>query len=338
MSDALVLVLDAGTGGGRAAIYDAEGERVAAAERRWRPGTVPELAPFAREYDPHALADAIDEATLEALAGVDPERVEAIACTGQRIACAFLDQEGRTLYAGPNDDVRAFLGMGLDDLEADDLYATTGRFPPFLYAPARLRWFAREAPEVFARIDRVVGLPGWVAHRLTGACAMDATVAADLLHLDVEARTALALEPDRGIWPRLAEPTAPLGELSTKAATRLHLRPGIPVAVGLADTQAATLLGGEDTLVAGSSAPLMRRMDTPRRDPKERLWLDPDVRPGAWLLEANLGEMGSAHEWLAELLALPTFDAFDALARTAPAGARAARPRTSGRGRWTCAR
>ncbi len=322
MSDALVLVLDAGTGGGRAAVYDADGDRVASAERSWRAVVPPELAPFGREYDPAALADAIDAATLEALAAVDPERVEAIACTGQRIACAFLDEDGHTLYAGPNGDVRALAGAAQVSDE-DALYATTGRFPPFLYAPARLAWFEAEAPEVFARIERVVGLPGWLGHRLTGAFAADATVAADLLRLDVAAGTRLEDGPRPGRWPRLAPATAALGALTDEAATRLHLRPGIPVAVGCADTQAALHLGGAETLVAGSSAPLLRRIDAPLRDPAGRLWLDPDL-DGGFALEANLGEMGTAHRWLTDTLALPTFDAFDALARRAPPGSRGA--------------
>lgn len=322
-ADPLVLVLDAGSGGGRCSIYDARGERRAHAERAWHATTPPALAPFGREYDPEALGDSLDAAALEALAGVRPEAIAAIACTGQRIACAFLDADGRALYAGPNGDVRALAGASLDALD-EATVARTGRFPPWIFAPARLAWFREAEPATYAAIRRVVGLPGWAAHRLTGASAADATVAADLLMLDVATRAPLALDAPEGAWPRLAAPTDRLGELAPRAAARLGLPAGIPVAVGCADTQAALLLGGTDTLVAGSSAPLARQVDEPLRDPAGRLWLDPRANPDGFALEANLGEMGTAHRWLLELLALPSFDAFDALARRAAAGARGA--------------
>ncbi|MCB9594938.1 MAG: FGGY-family carbohydrate kinase [Sandaracinaceae bacterium] len=320
----LVLAIDAGSGGARATLYDAGGERVSRAERAWHATVPPELAPFGREYAPAELANALDEATLEALAAVDPASVVGVACTGQRIACALLDAAGATLYAGPNGDVRALAGAALEDLDDDALYARTGRFPPWIYAPARARWFEANAPELHGRIRHVVGLPGWAAHRLTGEVAVDATVAADLMMLDVASgRRALVAGclPDEA-WPRLAAPTDRLGGVSDAAAARLGLRPGVPVAVGCADTQAALRLGGADTLVAGSSAPLLRRVDGPRPDPARRLWLDPTL--DGFCLEANLGEMGTAHRWLEELLALPSFEAFDALARGAAVGARGA--------------
>ncbi|MBX3275673.1 MAG: hypothetical protein KF729_35765 [Sandaracinaceae bacterium] len=320
---ALVLVLDAGMGGGRAAIYDERGEALALAARPWRPFAPRALAPFGREYDAGALADALDAATLEALAAVDADAIEAIACTGQRIACAFLDEAGEVVYAGPNGDVRALAAGGVELGDDDEDYARTGRFPAWIHAPARLAWFREHRPGDFARVARVVGLPGWAAHRLTGCAALDRTIAADLAMLDVARGERLAACPAPR-WPPLAAPTAILGELSSVAAARLGLRAGLPVAVGCADTQAALLFGGEDTLVAGSSAPLVRACATPARDPARRLWLDPDLRAGGFALEANLGEMGAAHAWLREMLDLPTFDAFDALARTAPAGARGA--------------
>jgi len=327
MTRDLVLVFDAGGGGGRAVIYDAHGERLAGAVRPWQAFAPPTLAPFGREYDPAVLRVAFEASVREAVQQVEASRIGAIACTGQRIACVWVDEGGEVLYAGPNGDVRALTEPNLDGLDDDEAYARTGRFPPFLFAPGRLRWFASSAPEVFGRIRHVLGLPNWFAFELTGIAGVDATIAADLMMLDVPGRTRAPTRcgglPDE-VWPALSAPWDTLGELRADAGHRVGLPPGIPVAVGCADTAAALPFSGADTLVAGSSAPMLRRVDAPLRDPKGRLWLDPHVHPGDWCLEANLGEMGAAHRWLANLIGATPFDAFDALASEAPLGCRGA--------------
>jgi len=321
-----VLVIDAGGGGARAALYDHTGALLAHAEQPWRAHVVPTLAPFGREYDPAAVNRALDLAVGAVLHAVDRSMVEAVACTGQRIACGFLDEAGALVYAGPSGDVRALSGAPLEDLDADALYETTGRFPPWIHAPARLRWFEAQAPRAFARIRSVVSFGGIALHALTGVAVVDATAAADLAMLDVARgeRVVPATGLDDGAWPRLAAATEVAGEVTEAAAARFGLRAGLPVAVGLADTQAALPFGGPDTLVAGSSAPLLRAVDSPLRDPKGRLWLDPHPAAGRFGLEANLGEMGALHRWLAEALEVDDLDAFEALARDASPGCRGA--------------
>lgn len=318
-----VLVLGVGTGGARALVYGASGKRLAASERAWRPQVTPAIAPFGREYAPGTVEKALDEVTQEVLARVEPTRVAAIACTGQRIACAFLDEAGEAIYVGPNSDVRAFGGADLTMLDDETLLARTGRLPPWIFAPARLLWFAKCDPESFARIARIVSLPGFAAHRLTGQFAVDATLAADLMMLDVRTRRRMpvadvAPEP---CWPPLASPESELGQVHDAAAARYGLRAGTPVAVGLADTQAALLFAGQDVLVAGGSGPLLRTVDRPPDELSGRLWLDPHVRPDRWCLEVNLGMMGTIHRWLRDVLAVPSFEQYDALARQAPLGA-----------------
>ena len=80
-------------------------------------------------------------------------------------------------------------------------------------------------------------------------------------------------------------------------------------------------------LVAGGSAPLLRVMDRPARDPRMRLWTNPHVHAERWLLEANVGEMGTRHRWMLETLGADLmreadpWAAYDALAEEAPIGA-----------------
>ena len=201
---------------------------VAAARRPWRARAPAALAPFGRELDPEAVWEALLDAADEALAKVDRGRVRAVAATGQRIACAFLDEAGETLYLGPNRDIRALAGADLSALDEEALFASSGRFPPWIFAPGRALWFAAEQPEVHAKIRVVLGLPDWVAHRLSGERATDPTTAADLMLFDVARETpdanaieAARLPPDA--LPPVRAPGTELGALRPEVAARLGL-------------------------------------------------------------------------------------------------------------------
>lgn len=319
MSGPSVLVLDAGTSGFRASVYDLEGERLASREASWTMRVDPAAAPFGKLYDADAMWSAVHTATQAVLAATDASAVRAIAVTGQRIACAFLDAAGETLYLGPNADVRAFAGADLSDLDADAIYARYARFPPWMYAPARLRWFESAQPEVHARIARVVSLAGWLRARLGARThVIDATLGADLLAVDADGQRApIDSRVDATAWPALVHATE-AGE--TVDAWGLK---DVVVSAGVADTQAALLGVDEptDLLVGGGSAPLIRPSATRVHDPKRRLWVSPAIDGHA--LEVNLGEMGTMHAWLRQLLGLDSFEALDALAAEAPIGCRA---------------
>ena len=173
-------------------------------------------------------------------------------------------------------------------------------------------------------VTRVRTLPGWIASHLGASHTTSPSLAADLMLLDV-ARRVRAPADESVRWPEVQEPGAIVGELSEVGAATLGVRQSCPIVLAPADTQAALLgagvLDAGDCVVAGGSAPLCRVMTEPRVDPRGRLWLDPHVRGDRWLLEANLGEMGTSHAWTAELiLGARDFERFDALAAEAELG------------------
>ncbi|MGE0789999.1 MAG: FGGY family carbohydrate kinase [Sandaracinaceae bacterium] len=321
-----VLAVDLGTSGARAAVVTFEGAARGRGEHAYRPLSPPELAPLGREYDPRALEAAFEASVARAIDAASDVEIRAVAVTGQRIACAFVDGDGDVVYVGPNADVRALTGGELGDLDGDDLYHRKGRFPPWISAPARLRWFRDRAEARFAEIARVTSLPGYLLARALGAerHATDPTLAADLWMLDLDPLVRAPLESGLSdeAWPELVAATDPVGTLRADVA-RVHGIGEVPLAAGIADTQAALLASGaRDALIAGGSAPLVRKLDAPLRDPARRLWLSP--AEGGFMLEANLGEMGTMHAWLRDLLGVASFDELDALAESAAPGCRGA--------------
>ena len=309
MSD-LLLAVDLGGSGLRATAVDATGRVMARATRAVAQHV--DLPPLGRRWDPGELRAAAHGAIAELVAAVAPRRVDAVACTGQRIACAALDGDGSTVYAGPNTDARGLTcGWRVDDAAGGELYERSGRGLALLYAPARLLRLQEDDPGAVERVRHVVGVGEWLAHLLCGEIATDACGAAELLALDVhtgepwlDAWTNTGLDP-RWLAPRRG-PGETLGEVTAAAAGATGLTPGTPVAVCPPDSMAALLgagAGPDDSLVlAGSSMPVLAPAPQPRRDPDRRTWGTPHPLAG-FVCESNAGPTGLGWAWLAERLA-----------------------------------
>jgi sugar (pentulose or hexulose) kinase len=307
----LLLALDLGGSGLRATAVEATGRVVAHASRPVPPRT--DAPPLGRSWDPGALGAAADGAVAEVVAAVAPRRVAAVACTGQRIACAALDARGDTLYIGPNADARGLAhGWRVDDAAAGRLYERTGRGLALLYAPARLLRLRDDDPGLLERVRHVVGLGEWLAHRLCGELALDACGAAELLALDVhtgERWTAvwegLGLDPS---WLPVPRPAGDrIGEVGAGTAAATGLTGGTPVGLAPPDSMAA-LIGagcvdpGASLVLAGSSMPVLATAAGPRADPTRRTWGSPHPC-GGFVCESNAGPTGLGWAWLAERLA-----------------------------------
>jgi autoinducer 2 (AI-2) kinase len=312
-----VLTLDAGTGSGRAAIFDLEGRLVARASETWRYDISPEGAlPFVRacSFDPDQFWAALCRCVGRALSegNLRPDAIGAVVATSQREGCVFLDGTGREIYAGPNIDARG----ALEAIEAQELiglerlHEITGHAPAFIFPMSRLLWFRKHHPE--QRVAHVLMINDWIAYRLTGEMGMEPSNASESMLYDVRkrawAREILErLEIPADVLPRLRQPGERIGSVSRAAAAASGLAAGTPVIVGGADTQTA-LLGmrstepGDAAAVLGSTVPVQMVTAEPLIDPAGSLWTSCHVVPGRWVIESNGGEAGSAYEWLLDLL------------------------------------
>jgi len=305
----LLLAVDLGGSGLRATAVDASGRVVARTTRTVAQHV--DLPPLGRRWDPIELRAAAHDAIAAVVGAVAPRTLDAVACTGQRIACAALDGGGATLYAGPNTDARGLThGWRVDEAAGGAFYERSGRGLALLYAPARLLRLQEDDAGLVERVRHVVGMGEWLAHLLTGELATDACGAAELLGLDVHSgepwldtwrNTGL----DPGWLPSRRTPGSALGEVTGVAAAATGLRPGIPVAVCPPDSMAA-LLGagagqGDSLVLAGSSMPVLAPAPEPRRDPGRRTWGTPHPLTG-FVCESNAGPTGLGWAWLAERL------------------------------------
>jgi len=313
----VILTIDAGTGGGRAILFDIAGRILARAHETWRydvgePGDLPFIRPSS--FDPEAFWQALCRCVRRVLAegGVGCDEIGAVVATSQREGCVFLDGGGHEVYAGPNADARG----ALEALEAqqivggDRLHQITGHAPPFIFPMARFLWFRKHRPSVTVR--HILMISDWILYRLTGEVGMEPSNASESMLFDVRERwwseeILAKLDIPAAVLPPLRAPGERIGAVTDAAATATGLRAGTPVIVGGADTQVA-LLGsgalepGETATIIGSTAPVQTVVSEPIIDPAGSLWTGCHVVPDRWVCESNGGEAGSAYAWLLELL------------------------------------
>jgi xylulokinase len=126
-----------------------------------------------------------------------------------------------------------------------DLLARLGNAPSSGMAGPILLWLARHEPDVYRQARWMLQPKDWLRFRMTGQAATDPTDASGTLLFDfdgtwaTDVARALGLRTD--LLPVIRSPAEIAGPLLPAAAEHLGLRPGLPVAIGAADTAASLL-------------------------------------------------------------------------------------------------
>jgi sugar (pentulose or hexulose) kinase len=310
MAENYLMALDAGTGSGRCFLISVDGKQAVMTSREWNYILPSDAGPLAAIFDPDSFWDILAELAREALvkAGISGEQVVAISSTSQREACVFLDAAGRELYAGPNRDFRGLMeGKQLAAEYGTEIYHRTGHYPNGIFAPARLLWFKKNAPDTYERFAHLLMMNDWILYRLSGEIACEPTNAGETCMYDLHTREWMtdlinALQLPRNIFPRILPSGTQLGVVHERAAAQTGLKAGTPVVVGGADTQCG-LLGcgaihvGDLVAVLGTTSPVQMVTAQPMVDPAERLWAGMHTIPDLFVLESNVGATGSIYRW-----------------------------------------
>ena len=138
MSDRYVLAVDAGSSGGRALVFDLQGNMLSSVAREWAYHVPDEAGPLGKEFSPEEFWGYICGLILEAVreAAVAPADIVAVSSASQRQGVVFLDSNGIELYAGPNTDLRAIIeGFSIDGQHGSEVYGITGHAPSLMLTP-----------------------------------------------------------------------------------------------------------------------------------------------------------------------------------------------------------
>ena len=300
----IVAGLDVGTSGVKGLALDSEtGDVVASSEHGYAFSTP---RPGWAEQSPSLWWEAT-QGVLEALG-----KVEGIGLSGQMHGLVALDSSDRVLRpallwndqrtAAEVAEIEARLG-GLDGL----LAATGNRALTGFTAP-KLLWMARNEPDLYARVARVMLPKDYVRLRLCGEFATDVTDASGTLWFDPAAREwsprmLEALEVDAGWLPRVEESVAVTGATAE----------GTPVAAGAGD-QGAGAVGvgaaspGPVSVVLGTSGVVLSSLPGYAYDPGGRLQASAHAVADRWFAMGVILSAAGSLSWLREATGGAPFD------------------------------
>jgi xylulokinase len=327
----LLLGIDIGTTGVRAAAFDAKGSLVAE-----HAVACPYATPRAgwAEIDPEAWWDGARAVCARIVATVDASRIAAIAVTGQAPTVALIDGDGRALRPAilwldtRADEETCALSRAIGEDEARRI---GGNRTHAYFAGPKIAWLRRHDTRALDRATWIAQSHAFVAMRLSGEIATDDSTAALCAPLfDVAARawsreTASAVGVDVAKLPRVARAHDVIGTVTRAAAAATGLREGTRVVAGGGDF-AASALGagvvdeGEACLMLGTAGNLLMPLRAPRFD--ARMINSHHVGCAMYLtLGGTLS--GAAQEWFRRAVAPGvSFEELDAAATAVEPGAR----------------
>jgi autoinducer 2 (AI-2) kinase len=336
-----VMTIDAGTGSGRALIFDSSGNVLSVAQREWTLAPDPRY-PGSAVFDTTHAWHLICECAREAVArsGLASDQISAVTATSMREGMVLYDAGRREIWACPNIDARA--REEADRLVADGtaevIYDNGGDWVGII-SPPRFRWLARHEPALFERMRHVSMISDWVLMRLSGELATDHSCGSssglfDLARGEWSAEVIKRLELPPAIFPPVCNAGSQLGKVTAAAAADTGLRPGTPVVIGGADTQLALLgsggtAAGRLTVVGGTFWQTAWLADRPLIDRARRVRTLCHVLPGLWMTEGIGFLNGLALRWLRDTLfngapaadGMDPYAAMESLAAQVPAGA-----------------
>ena len=307
----VLVAIDVGTSGARAAAIDLEGRRVLEVRRPyatrsprpqwseqsasdWRSASISALAALVRQLGPG-------------------RRVDAISLTGQCPSVVLVDRRGRP--TGPGLTYRDNRATA-EATEVSDLFgpawfhARTGHVPAAFHVAPKLVWLKRHDPDQWRAAAVALQPRDLVVLALTGAAMTDGTHAAATLLFDLRARRwdpslldAFGLPAT--LLPRIGRSDEVVGTLRPAVAARVGLPPSTPVVLGGADSQACALGAGvvgagPVSEMAGSSTCLNAAVTAPL-DVLE-ITHYPHVVGSGYTTETGINTTGAAVEWVADRL------------------------------------
>ncbi len=250
MPNPLLLGLDLGTSHLKAHAFTLAGQEVAACHR---PTPMTHPRPGWGEMDPEELWQncvALLRDLVKLTAGQGTPVAMAITSVGE--AGVPLDGQGDPVFASiawydtraqrQKEKLEARFGM-------EAVFGATGQALHPIFGLCKLLWLQEEEPTIFSLIQHWLSLAGYIGWRLCGVMAMEYSLAARTMSLDVardrwadEFLSELGLSVD--IFPPLLAAGEPLGHLHPEVAKALNLPGNLLVATGGHDHVVAALALG----------------------------------------------------------------------------------------------
>ena len=239
--------LDIGTSGCKCTIMTAEGHTLAVS---YRPYAVNRTA-GGHEVDATLLWEAVQEVIREA-AAESPEPVEALCATSFGESCVLMDRDGAPLcpimlYTDPRGSEESDILN--TRMQPTRIYSLTGHTASPAYFLPKLMWYSRHRSEMFSQVATVLPVNAYIVYRLCGKAAVDYSLAARTMMLDIRKHDwcdeiLTAADIPRSILPPVVQTGTAIGSLRPELASALGLSSNTRIVIGCHDQIAASIGAG----------------------------------------------------------------------------------------------
>jgi xylulokinase len=338
-----IIAYDLGTGGAKASLYAADGACLASTFEPYE--TIYPRSGW-HEQRPSDWWKAIGTSTraLMARAHASASDVECLAISGQSLAVIPLDSHGAVLRESTPiwSDTRASRQTAefFTKVDRDRWYLATGNgFPAECYSVFKIMWYRDNEPELFSRMNAVLGSKDYINFLLTGKIFTDYSYASgtgvyDLLGWRYSEEFIRASGLPASLFAKIVPSTEIIGTLTATAAREMGLLAGVKVACGGVDNSCMAL-GARNTeegrvyTSLGSSSWIAVSSAKPVLDAKVKPYVFTHVIPGLFTSAVSIFAGGSSFRWIRDALfasekapdGRDAYDVMNELAATSPVGA-----------------
>ncbi len=311
-----LLALDAGTGSGRAVVFDEHGNQIANSGREWVHLSEPDV-PGSMNFDVEHNWQSLVNCIKDVLTKVKPAEIAAISTTSMREGIIAYDENGAEIWACANVDARANVEVKELRQKSDffelDIYKQSGQTFALGAAP-RLLWLKKNRFHLYQRIAKLSMLSDWIAYRLGAEIAVDPSNGgtSGLFNLrtrkwDTGIVSACGLD-ERLINTPVLEGGTIIGEVSAKTAQETGLIAGTPIIMGGGDAQlgaigVGVIKTGETAILGGTFWQQMVNMSEPMVDQKGLIRINFAAMPDIWQAETIVFFPGLAVRWFRDAIA-----------------------------------
>ncbi|MCF4006150.1 hypothetical protein L1O03_03020 [Corynebacterium uropygiale] len=341
----LLVGVDVGTQGSKAAVYTTSGKLVG---RAYSLHDIRYPGAGRAEMDPEQLLDAAETAIRQAVdqaaaRGMNPRDIAAVGVSGILVGQVLLDRDGRVLYP---------LITSLDT-RAEDIAARAARECEPLWveesgtstldayaAPFLLSWVRENEPEVWREVAHTQSVGPFIAGRLVGQRqpVIDHThLSGWMVGWDARSRSFSPRQLDafgipQEILPDVVASTDVIGDVTSEVSRRTHLPAGTPVIAGAGDVMQSNLAAGQvqpgqAVDVAGTTSILAVGVEgiLPEASRRQGLLYSLGTIPGQSLYWGYVRSGGMSLRWFRDEVARvgendAVYAEFDALAEDVPPG------------------
>ncbi len=306
-----LLAIDAGTGSGRAVLFDTNGKQISASSEEWThisEEDVPNSMGFDCEKNWELICRCIEEATKE----IDVNDILAVSATSMREGIVLYDEEGNELWAVANVDARADVEVRelkekFPEIE-EEFYTLSGQTFA-LGALPRLLWVKKNRPEIYEKTAKISMISDWILARFSGVIASDPSNAGTAGIYSLENRDWMPKMAEKvgiksDIFPPSVESGTVIGTVKDKESV-LSLE--TKVVMGGGDVQLGSAgLGvvkeGEVAIIGGSFWQQIVNVKAPQPPKDMNIRINPHVIKGMSQVEGITFFSGLVMRWFRDAL------------------------------------